>query len=594
MKFIKEKIRSSLLDTASLLLGQKLESDFAFSLEKPPKPEFGDLATNLALELYLQAKTLNLADNSHDLAEKIVFQLQKDGELKDLVEKIEVAGSGFINFHLKLAPKIERFWQILTSNQASKVDLGQERRVIVEFSSPNIAKPFTIGHLRSTIIGAGIANLLEESGYKVERDNHLGDWGTQFGKQLLAIEKWSNLEEIISNEEPIKKLVELYIKFHREVEKEPNLEEEARGIFAKLEKNDHHYLSMWKDIVDVSLKEFNKIYSKLFVQFSENEGKGFGESFAARLSDQIIEELVNKNLLTESQGAKIIEFPPEKKLPPLIIVKKDGASIYATRDLAIDKFRLEKYGPDLIIINEVGKEQQLYFRQLYQTEEMLGWFKPGQRIHLAHGLYRFKDKKMSTRKGEVVWLEEIIGLVEQKVKNLNPELSLEDNNTIAMGALKWQDLSREALNDIEFNLEEMLNLRGNSGPYLQYTVVRARSILKKDENKPFVKLFAWKEDNKESNLLEIKTSLFQNQWSSTEMALLNKILSYEEVICQSTKSLSLHWLASYLYELAQIFNNFYNQEKISENDLRLGLTKVVEIILTRGLYILGIQIPTKM
>ena len=571
------------------------EEKIDFTLEKPPETKFGDWATNVALVAFPKLKEKFLRTSPRQLAEMMIKNLQEKSELEEIVAKIDLAGPGFINFYLKKSVKIEQLAARVEENSPEIDNFNQGKSVLVEFSSPNIAKPFTIGHLRSTIIGAAIANLLETTGYRVKRDNHLGDWGTQFGKQLVALEKWGDLEEIEKSQEPIKKLVELYVRFLAEAEKNPLLDDQAREIFAKLEIGDQKYLSMWQKIIDLSMKEFNIIYDKLCVRFSENEGKGYGESFAVKLSEAIVKELKVKGLLEESQGAQIVKFAPETKLPPLIIIKKDGASIYATRDLAIDKFRLDQYGSDMKIINEVGKEQSLYFKQLYKVEEMLGWFKSGQRIHIAHGLYRFKDRKMSTRKGEVIWLNDVIEAAIKKVKELNVELTSTDAEKIALGAIKWNDLSREAINDIDFDLEQMLNLKGNSGAYMQYSAVRMRSVLQKSENETFgeLPLWEWWTKTEQAQLLA-KIDQSGTSWLTDEVNLLDKVMDYGKIVARASDNLAPHLLTTYLYELAQEFNNFYNEGKISGNLRRLTLTKLTEITLTSGLNILGIQIPDKM
>lgn len=571
------------------------DKKISFTLEKPPETKFGDWATNVALVSLPLLKDPTRATSGRQLAEKMIKELREKLELKAIIEKIELAGPGFINFYLQKKVKIEQLVLRVEENSPEIETIDEKKLVLVEFSSPNIAKPFTIGHLRSTIIGAAIANLLEATGHRVKRDNHLGDWGTQFGKQLVALAEWGNLEEIEQSEEPIKKLVELYVRFHEEAEKNLLLDEQAREIFAKLEAGDQKYLSMWQKIVDLSMKEFNVIYDKLCIQFSENEGKGYGESFAVKLSGAVVEELKEKGLLKESQGAQIVEFTPETKLPPLIIIKKDGASIYATRDLAIDKFRLDQYGPEVKIINEVGKEQSLYFKQLYKIEEMLGWFKSGQRVHIAHGLYRFKDRKMSTRKGEVIWLNDVIEAAVKKVKELNTDIGETDSQKIAIGAIKWNDLSREAINDIDFDLEQMLNLKGNSGAYMQYSVVRMRSVLQKSENEVFGQLPLWKWWTKtQRGQLLTKIDEDGTSWKIDENALLDKMMNYGKIVARASENLAPHLLATYLYELAQEFNNFYNNGKIGDNLRRLTLTKLTELTLTNGLAILGIQIPDKM
>ncbi len=570
---LEEKLHAEIVMLLKSFFGDSFDFNGGFVLEKPAQISFGDIACNVAMAYNSTFKDLGWSDKPREIAERLREILKKSDFIEEYFDKIEIAGAGFLNFFLKTDKKVV-FWQALMIKENLIWDnMELEKNIIVEFSSPNIAKPFTIGHLRSTIIGAAVANLLEKVGYDVLKDNHLGDWGTQFGKQIVALERWGNLAEIKESSKPIKKLVELYVRFHQEAELDPSLEDEAREVFAKLEKNDQKYLTIWQEIVDLSMIEFDKIYKTLGVQFTENKGKGYGESFAALRTDKVIVQLQSKKLLKKSRGALVVEFDLENKLPPLIIVKNDGASIYATRDLAMDFYRKQKYGDNLIIINEVGKEQSLYFRQLFQVEIMAGWFKQDQRIFLSHGLYRFKDRKMSTRKGEVVWLEEVIEEAKERVRAMNKNLSESDVTKIALAAIKWNDLSREAVSDIDYDLEAMLSLKGDSGAYMLYSVIRARSILQKGDFGAFNELALWEKE---------------------EVKLIEQLIMYESKVRQAAEKLASHYLASYLFELAREFNNFYNQGKIAGNEQKMALTKGVEKVLTDGLCILGIQIPDKM
>ncbi len=588
---IEEKIEKSM----AIFIREIMENDDfgPFKLNKPGNIEFGDYTTSAAMEVFaFLGESLKLKyKNPRILASALMEHLERAITLKDLVEKIEVAGPGFVNIWLK-----NKVWVDLFKNDFYQVGFGktESRTYVVEYSSPNIAKPFTIGHLRSTIIGATLANLLESIGARVIRDNHLGDWGTQFGKQIVAIEKWGNLDEVGKSQNPIKDLVALYIKFHREAEKNEELNDEARLVFKKMEDGDEKYLSMWQKIIDLSMKEFDKIYDKLCVQFSENEGKGYGESFVRDKTELVVKQLKEKKLLKRSREAMIVEYSEEEKLAPLMILKKDGSSLYATRDLAMDWWRKEKHGENIKIINEVGKEQSLYFKQLYRLEELLGWFKKEQRVHVAHGLYRFKDRKMSTRKGDVVWLEDIWSQAEEKVRAISKiELSDEDVNIIVNGAIKWNDLVREAVNDIDFDLEVMLSLKGNSGSYMQYTGVRIQSIIKKSDFAVYGESDLSKISKK---LIDLKVwaQLKTLELNSEQMKLVKKVMQYGEVKRRATKILKTNILASYLFELAQDFNNFYNKSEILNNESNLVITKVIGIVLSDGLNILGIKIPSKM
>lgn len=579
-------LRDSILEgveKAITQLGWKIEKN---TLEHPKAEEHGDFATNVALQLSKQ-----IGENPRTIAEKMIQQLESDQELNKIVEKMEIAGPGFVNFWLKRETLISNLEDITRSENYGTVDLGERRPVVVEYSSPNIAKPFTVGHLRSTIIGDAVANLLEFCGWKVYRDNHLGDWGTQFGKQICAIKLWGDEEKIAKSDSPVKDLVALYVKFHEEAEKNPELEEEGRMWFKKLEEGDEEARRLWTKCIDWSMKEFKRIYDELDVQFTENEGMGYGESYFENKMEPVIAELEEKGLLKESEGARLVFFPNDE-LPPLMILKKDGATLYATRDLATDTFRLEKYGKDVTIINEVGVEQSLYWQQIYKLEEMLGWMKPGQRTHLKHGHYRFKEGKMSTRKGNVIWLDEVLETAKDKAKALmkdspreNPSEKEQGDNDIravAIGALKWNDLKRNSELDVVFDWEEILRMDGNSGPYVQYTYVRAKSVLTKATDSDQKKL----EGNVELNL--------------EERAVLRWIYRFPEAVEIAAVEYSPHHVCNFLFELAQRFNAFYNAHYIlneadeDKKKLRLEMTRATAEVLKRGLYLLGIEAPERM
>lgn len=382
-----------------------------YTIEHPQIESHGDYATNVAMVLFpiLKKEGNSAYTNPRILAEAIVSKLNDQTACLSNYQTISIAGPGFINFTLKPTSYVTELNLITTQkNNYGKSDTHRGKNVIVEYSSPNIAKPFTIGHLRSTIIGDSIANLKQAVGWTVFRDNHLGDWGTQFGKQIYAIKTWGNEAEIESAQEPVKLLVDLYVRFHQEAETHPEMEDEARLWFKRLEDGDPEARRLWKKCIDWSWKEFSSIYKELGIIHTENDGRGYGESFFEDKMQPVIDILNHAQMLKEGkEGAQIVEFEGTK-LPPLMILKKDGATLYATRDLATDYFRMHHYGTDITIINEVGAEQSLYFQQLFAIETALGWFRKEQRQHVGHGLYRFKDIKMSTRKGNVIWLKDVI------------------------------------------------------------------------------------------------------------------------------------------------------------------------------------------
>ncbi len=568
---IEEKLNQLIQDAIKSL--ELLEIDFV--VEHPADELHGDYSTNVAMVMGKNEKK-----NPRELAEKIKDEILKQvqSEGVEFINKVEIAGPGFINFYLSKEFLLSEIGSVMDKGEqyGSNQD-GEGKKVIVEFSSPNIAKPFTVGHLRSTIIGDAIANLFEVSGWEVMRDNHLGDWGTQFGKQIYAIKTWGDENK---TDYTVSELVELYVKFHEEAEKNETLNDKAREWFKKLEDGDAEARDLWQKCVDWSWVEFDKIYEKLGVSFSKelDNGRGLGESFFEDKMGVVIEELEENDWYKEGkEGAKLVFFPDDK-YPPAMIMKKDGATLYITRDLATDKYRKEVFKPDLII-NEVGMEQKLHFQQLFEMEKMMGWYEEEERVHIGHGLYRFSEGKMSTRKGNVIWLEEVLGEAVKRAESLSKNETKDGAEIVGIGALKWNDLKGEVKRNIVFDWDEVLSMKGNSGPYMQYTAVRARSIL---EGRRVEKVESY------------------DLWNDEELALAKWLYRYGEVICEATEKYLPHLVATYLFELAQRFNGFYNKHSVLSADneeqkkFRLALTSAVVQIIKNGLEILGIQIPEKM
>jgi arginyl-tRNA synthetase len=600
-------------ETITLQLKNVLREIFEVEIEPqlgfPSEMQFGDYSTNVAMVAWgkmLPDVRRQMSEKGIkspiELAERIATDFKSqvsDGVVKD----IQVVKPGFINFWVSDKALLRQLEDVAKlQRDAVIVDAGKGKKVVVEYSSPNIAKPFTIGHLRSTIIGDAVANLLQATGWTVYRDNHVGDWGTQFGKQIYAIKTWGDEKALDASANPVNDLVALYVKFHEEAEKDPLLEEEGRKWFKRLENGDAEAKRLWKKCIDWSWKEFAKIYNELGVPSwknkenkrvkFENEGKGYGESYFEDKMRVVIEELEAMNLLHEGEnGAKLVFFPDEK-YPPLMILKKDGATLYATRDLATDRFRLDTYGKDVVIINEIGAEQSLYMNQLYLTEELLGWVKKGQRIHIKHGLYRFKEGKMSTRKGNVIWLEDVLAeagkraFVAMDTAEKQLALSALEQSHLALavgiGALKWNDLKRDAVQDIAFDWDDALNMDGNSGPYMQYAYARTKSVLSK------------------SSKFKVQSSKFAlNNLVQEERDLLRWVGRFDAVVVESAGRYAPNILCNYLFVLAQLFNLFYQKCPIlkaeeSVRDFRLELVAGVSTIIGRGLAILGIETPDRM
>lgn len=584
---INEHLQAAILASLPENLASQIKSTDIL-LEKPKSLNHGDLSTNLAMIKYhLVAEQFA---NPRSLAEKIVEQFnQNNSEIK-----ASVAGFGFINFQLSDA----LFWQVfadLTINGADVIPAPtQSQKVIVEYSSANIAKPFSIGHLRSTIIGDAVANLYQAMGYQVFRDNHLGDWGTQFGKQIVAIKKWGDEIAIGQSANPVAELVKLYVKFHQEAEQDDSLNDEARQWFKKLEEGDAEARRLWQQCIDWSLKEFQKIYERLNIKFTENEGLGYGESFFEPLLADLINELIKEDFVKEGEGGAKLIFYPDDHYPPLMIQKADGATLYATRDLAADKWRLEQEryrganNERPIIINEVGSEQSLYFQQLYQAEEMLGWYQKNERIHLKHGLYRFADGKMSTRKGQVIWLNEVLDKAQAKAEELCGDS--ETAKVLSVAALKWNDLKRNSQLHVTFNWDEVLNLQGNSGPYLLYAYARAKSILRKASEQGINVAEKFNADKVIDQHLVIK---------KLEKEIIQLLANFPLIVKQSQQELNPALLCNYLFSLASLFNSFYNkyqilkdssgEEALLRRDFRLQLVNQLALVIKTGLNLLGID-----
>ena len=576
-------------------------------LEFPEDERFGDYSANFAMRRWQDFGFKNPREFANFLAKK----LQKDKDLAKIVSKIEVAGPGFINFFLKGEFFVEEIKRILKEkNKYGKSKNGKNKTVIFDYSSPNIAKPFGIGHLRSTIIGQALYNIYKFLGFKCIGDNHLGDWGTQFGKLIVAVKKWGEKK---TGDYSIEDLEELYIKFHKESEKNPKIEEEGRKWFKKLEEGDKEAKKIWRAFVKISLKEFTKIYKLLGIKIDY----ALGESFYEEMLKDIIKEAKEKKIAIESQEALIIKYP-HNELPPAMILKSDGATTYLTRDLATVKYRLKKWKPDLIIY-EIGVDQELHLKQLFRAVELLGWVNPvpepsvryGARFfHVAHGLYRTKTGKFSTRRGETIHLEEVLKEAIERAREIihraskgsegekesgalfakNSEtgrgLSEEEKEKVAkmvgIGAVKYNDLSQHYSKDIIFDWEKILNLKGNSAPYLQYTFVRCQSVLRKVKFKTLPK--------------KIEAINFNLE----EKDILREIYKFPEIVQEAAEKFSPNLICNFIFDLAQKYNFFYDLHPILKAKteelkiFRLVLTMAVAQVLKNSFNLLGISAPEKM
>lgn len=532
-------------------------------VEHPTSNQFGDYTTNIAMIL---AKELKKSPNI--IAMELKSRLDEIVD-KKIVSKIDIVG-GYINFYLTtdyLIKEIENF-------NLSKY--GQGKTVVVDYSAPNIAKPFGIGHLRSTNIGQAIYNIYQALGWKCIGDNHLGDWGTQFGKMIVALKHWGPKDENYENLK-IADLEKLYVQFHDEAEKDETLKKEGQQWFAKLEQGDSEARKIWQNCVDVSLKEFNRVYDLLGVKIDFAHGEAFYEPM---LKD-IVGQLKDANITKESQGALIVEF---SDLPPAILQKSDGATTYFTRDMATIKYRLDEWKPDLCIY-EVGSEQVLHFKQVFKAAEMMGWTKSMALYHLPHGLIRWSTGKFSTRKGDTIHLQQIIDKAMEGAKNLADTSQINKNLTndekadmvrkVAIGAIKFTDLTSDPRKDIIFDWDRMMDLSGDSGPYLQYTYARCQSVLGK------------------------ATKAINNQadYNQDELALIQELFKYEEKVVDAADKYNPSIIAEYLLSVARKYNEFYGKYRIigqPEESHRLWLTSITANTLKSGLGLLGIETVEKM
>jgi len=548
-----------------------LELDFIKGLiEIPPKPEMGDYA----FPCFQLAKTLRKSPNA--IAEELKGKL-----CKDYFEKIENLGP-YLNFFVDKATFTkDTLDKILKEGEDyGRSEIGKGKNVVVEFSSPNIAKPFHVGHLFSTSVGNALYKIISSQGYNCTRINHLGDWGTQFGKLISAYKRWCDEEAL--HKDPIKELLRIYVKFHEEAEKDPSLNEEGRMYFKKLEDGCEEEVTLWKKFKDLSLMEFKKIYDLLNVDFDFYTG----ESFYSDKMDAVIDEIDKKGLLVESNGAKVVMLD-DYNIPPCIVKKSDGATIYATRDLAAAIYRKKTYDFDKCIY-VVGLDQSLHFKQVFTTLKLMGKDWADSCIHVGFGLVRFADKKLSTRKGDVVFLEDLLNRSIERtleiINEKNPDLENKEEvaKKIGIGAVIFTYLKNNRERDIVFDWNEMLSFEGETGPYVQYSYARGKSILRKAP-------------------ADISENVDYSKLSSKEEFELVKILhGFNNFILNAINKLEPFIVTRYVIDVAKAFNKFYNAHSIinAEDEAvkaaRIQLVKASCQVIKNGLNLLGIDVVEKM
>ncbi|GED66411.1 arginine--tRNA ligase [Brevibacillus reuszeri] len=540
-------------------------------LETPPNPAMGDIA----FPCFQLAKALRKAPP--------MIAAELAGQITGSPLKEATAVGPYVNLFLDQEDvAVQVIGTILgQGSEYGDSNLGQGRKVPIDLSSPNIAKPFSMGHLRSTVIGNAIANIMEKQGYQPVRINHLGDWGTQFGKLIVAYRLWGDEEKVKA--EPIKELLSLYVRFHEEVENDSTLEDQGREWFKKLEDGDAEAEHLWTWFREESLKEFMKIYDLMNVSFDSTNG----EAFYNDKMDRVVTLLEEKGLLTESDGAMVVSLD-EYNMPPCLIKKSDGATLYATRDLAAALFRHESYDFAKALY-VVGNEQRLHFQQLYKVLEKMGYSWSADMHHIPFGMMLKDGKKMSTRKGKVVLLEEVLAQaiadVQKVIEEKNPSLANKEEvaRQVGVGAVIFHDLKNFRLNDINFSWEEMLTFEGETGPYVQYTHARACSLLRKGNYQP-------------SSSASLTPGSLDSKEAWAVITLLN---SFPEVIDRAAANFDPSQIGKYVIDLAQSFNKFYANVRIlaEEEDIkasRLQLVAAVVCVLKEGLRLMGLAAPEEM
>ncbi len=538
--------------------------------------KFGDYQTNIAMKL---KKHLDVK-NPREVAQKILIEANDIGYI-DALDKIEIAGPGFINIFLKTNWVAKRSIDIIRNERLGVPDKGKGENIVIDYSSPNIAKTMHIGHLRSTVIGASLYALLKFYGYNVIGDNHIGDWGTQFGKLIVAYRNW--LDEEALSKDPVAELERLYVKFGNEAENDPTLEEQARAELVKLQQGETENTKLWKEFIGLSMKRFDEVYGRLGVSFDVT----YGESHYHSMLKDLVEELKQKGLAVKSEGAYVI-YLDEYNLHPYLVQKSDGAFLYATTDIAGMKYRIDKWHPEKIVI-VTDNRQEVHFKQLKAVAVKLGWDKETELVHVSFGRLNFGGKIMSTRKGNVIKLKELLDEAKSRaravVDEASPHLPEEERDNIAetvgIATIKYFDLSQNRTSDLMFTWDSALSLQGNTAPYLLYAYARIQSIFRKFEEK------TGKSIDDVINNHQIKIV------NKDEESVLKYALRFPQVVEVAVRTYKPSAVCDFIYNLSQEFNSFYNKHRVidasdSSSESRILICKVVSETLRKGLEMLTI------
>ena len=549
------------------------EKELESYIETPKDSQNGDYA----FPCFRLAKELRKAPPA------IANEIKEKIETVEEIEKIEVAG-GYLNFFInKTILAKEVLEEISKAEQYGKSEIGKEKNIVIDYSAPNIAKPFHIGHLRSTVIGGALYNIYKYLGYNVTGVNHLGDYGTQFGKLIEGYKMWGKEYDI--EKDPINELTKIYIRINEACKNDEQILENCRNNFKKLEDGDSYCVEIWKKFRELSLQEFQKVYDLLGSKFDSWNG----ESFYSDKMPEVIEILEKTGKLIESQGAKIIDLEDKGINTPCIIEKSNGSTTYATRDLAAILYRARTYDFDKALY-VTSYEQVLHFKQVFEVAKLLGLDEKYTKglEHVSFGMVLLPEGKMSTREGNIIKLEDLlneaISRAQEIIEQKNPELENKEEvaKKVGIGAVIFNDMSASRIKDEVFDWNTILNFQGETGPYVQYTYVRTKSVLEKAGYLPKI------EDVKVENLAD-----------EYSLAILKLIYNFEDVLIQVTDKNEPSILARYLIDLAKAYSSFYNENKIIVEDkdvqnARVYLTYAVSEVLKQGANLLGIQMPEKM
>lgn len=556
----------------SKVLVEMSEEELMKTMEIPPEEKMGDLA----LPCFAMAKKMhkNPMQIAKELVEKLNDQTEELG-----IEKVESVGA-YCNIHLKRDLFVKKCFESLQKEKYGVSQIGAGKTVCMDYSSPNIAKNFHVGHLRTTVIGNSLYKIYQKLGYNVVRINHLGDWGTQFGKLIVAYKLWSSEEQV--KEKGIEELLRIYVKFNDESENNESLIVEAREWFVKMEQNDPEALKIWNWFKEISMVEFERIYDLLGISFDSY----LGESFYRDKVPALVEKLKDMGLLVESQGAQVIDLE-KYNMPPCLITKSDGGSIYHSRDIAAILYRKEQYNFEKCLY-VTGLEQSLHFKQIFTAIEVMGYDWSEGLIHVPYGLVSLAGEKLSTRGGNIIYAEDILKEAIERAYNAiidkNPSLADKEITAkkVGVGAIIFHDLFNQRIKNVDFSWKEVLNFDGTTGPYVQYTYARAKSVLRKT-----------------CKMVEIGEVDYMALTDDVSYNLIKVLVSYEDAVINAAEKNEPSIVARYVITLATAFNKFYHdctilQAEEKEKKARLFLTDLVQKVLCEACGLLGMECPEEM